>query len=187
MQLGRHRLFAVAMILAAVGVPLPASAGDAASPEAAGWTVYGGVGAGNAGLFTAGDVDGALANVELRAPALDVPSWLGSPRPTLGADIATEREGISDVYAGLTFTFLRYGDLSLEGQLGGALHDAKLSGDPSGRELGCRALFHLGLDVDWRVTENWSAQLYASHMSNADLCDENNGYESAGFRLGYHF
>ena len=27
----------------------------------------------------------------------------------------------------------------------------------------------------------------ASHISNADLCEENNGYESAGVRPGYHF
>ena len=88
---------------------------------------------------------------------------------------------------GFTFTFLKYGDLAFEGQLGGALHDAKLKNDPSGRDLGCHALFHLGLDVDWRVTQNWSAQPYASHISNADLCDDNNGYESAGLRVGYHF
>ncbi len=189
MQLGRrHRVsLALTIVVAALG-SLPAEAGEAADTRVlSGWSVYGGVGASNAGLFTAGDVNGALVNAEVRAPALDAPWWLFSPRPTLGLDIATKDELISDLYAGLTFTFLKYGDLSLEGQLGGALHDAKLKNDPSGRDLGCHALFHLGLDVDWRVTQNWSAQLYASHISNADLCDDNNGYESAGLRVGYHF
>lgn len=181
-----HRALSAVLTIAALGGSLPASAGDAA-PALTGWSIYGGAGASNAGLFTGGDVNGTLANVELRAPALDAPSWLMSPRPTLGANIATGDDEISDVYAGLTFTFLKYGDLALEGQLGGSLHDAKLKNDPSGRDLGCHALFHLGLDVDWRIADNWSAQLYASHISNADLCEENNGYESAGFRLGYHF
>lgn len=189
MQFGRLRdPVALTIVMAALGGSLPAKAADIAEPRVlSGWSVYGGVGASNAGLFTSGDVDGALINGEVRAQALDAPWWLFSPRPTLGADIATKDELISDVYAGLTFTFLKYGDLAFEGQLGGALHDAKLRNDPSGRELGCHALFHLGLDVDWRVTQNWSAQLYASHMSNADLCDDNNGYESAGLRVGYHF
>jgi len=191
MQLGRRRhrdSVALMIVVAALGGSLPAKAGDATGTrDFAGWSIYGGVGASNAGLFTSGDVDGALINAEVRAPALDAPWWLFSPRPTLGVDIATEDKLISDAYAGLTFTFLKYGDLSLEGQLGGSIHDAKLKNDPSGRDLGCHALFHLGLDVDWRMTENWSAQLYASHMSNADLCDDNNGYESAGLRVGYHF
>lgn len=189
MQFGVGNRASVALVLVALlGVSLPAKAGDAAEPRVlSGWSVYGGVGASNAGLFTTGDVNGALVNMEVRAPVLDAPSWLFSPRPTLGVDIATKDELISDAYAGLTFTFLKYGDLSLEGQLGGSLHDAKLKDDPSGRRLGCHALFHLGLDLDWRMTENWSAQLYASHMSNADLCDDNAGYESAGLRVGYHF
>ncbi len=184
---GRRQSVALMIVVAAVGGSLPAVAGDTGSNDFTGWSVYGGVGAANAGLFTGGDVDGALANVEVRAPALDAPSWLGLPQPTLGADIATGSKQISDLYAGLTFTFLEYGDLSFQGQLGGAIHDAKLKDDPSGRELGCHVLFHLGLDLDWQVTDSWSAQLYASHMSNADLCDHNNGYESAGLRVGYHF
>lgn len=189
MQFGVGSRASVALtIVAALGGLLPAEAADAtASRVLKGWSVYGGVGASNAGLFTTGDVNGALINAEVRAPKLDAPWWLFSPRPTLGVDIATKNELISDVYAGMTFTFAKYGDLSFEGQLGGALHDAKLKDDPSGRRLGCHALFHLGLDLDWQMTENWSAQLYASHISNADLCDRNAGYESAGLRVGYHF
>ncbi|WP_026792214.1 acyloxyacyl hydrolase [Pleomorphomonas oryzae] len=189
MQFGvGHRASVALMFVAILGGSLPAEAADAtASRVLSGWSVYGGVGASNAGLFTTGDVNGALINAEVRAPKLDAPWWLFSPRPTLGVDIATKNELISDAYAGLTFTFAKYGDLSFEGQLGGSLNDAKLKDDPSGRRLGCHALFHLGLDLDWRVTENWSAQLYASHISNADLCDRNAGYESAGLRVGYHF
>lgn len=190
MQFGRRLRDPVALtiVIAAVCGSLPAQAGDAVDARVlSGWSVYGGAGASNAGLFTAGSVNGWLVNGEVRAPALDAPWWLFSPRPTLGVDIATKNDQISDAYAGFTFTFLKYGDLAFEGQLGGALHDAKLKNDPSGRDLGCHALFHLGLDLDWRVTQNWSAQLYASHISNADLCSENNGYESAGLRVGYHF
>lgn len=188
MQFGHRDSVALMLIVAALGGSLPAEAGEASGSRVlTGWSIYGGVGAANAGLFTGGDVDGTLVNLEARAPALDAPSWLGSPQPTFGVDIATGNKQISDAYAAMTFTFLKYGDFRFQGQLGGAIHDAKLKDDPSGRELGCHVLFHLGLDADWQLTDNWSAQLYASHISNADLCDRNNGYESAGLRVGYHF
>ena len=55
MQLGRrHRVsLALTIVVAALGA-LPAEAGEPTDPLA-GWSIYGGVGASNAGLFTSGN------------------------------------------------------------------------------------------------------------------------------------
>jgi lipid A 3-O-deacylase len=152
-----------------------------------GWSVYGG-GAFAYGAFTGGDPGGVQPNLEIRAPSIGQPGWLGDVHPTVGLTVATESDQVTNLYAGFTADLLQSGPVSLQGQLGLAVHDGDLDEGPGVRQaLGCRVLAHLGIAVDWRINETWSAQLYADHMSNAKLCDDNDGYETTGVRLGYHF
>jgi len=88
----------------------------------------------------------------------------------------------------LNWDFRLYDKLYLTTSLGGAVTTAKELHDPDGyKALGCRVLFHLGAGLGYDFNENWTAQLYADHFSNANLCKENNGAEAAGFRIGYRF
>jgi lipid A 3-O-deacylase len=55
------------------------------------------------------------------------------------------------------------------------------------RLLGCHALFHLALGVGYRISDDVSIQAYGDHISNANLCDNNEGLDQWGIRLGYGF
>lgn len=183
MKIARLKSFA-----AAAGLLLGMASQPAWAYEWKDWSVYGGVTAYGAGAFANQHVDGAEINLEVRAPSLAGLGWLGDPRPTIGADIQTNSDQISQLYAGFTFDLFQYKALTLQAQLGGAIHNADLPYDSgSNRALGCRVLFHLGLAADWRISQNWSAQLFADHISNANLCNDNAGLETAGIRIGYHF
>ncbi len=177
-------------ILLAAALALPMTAGIVHTARAGThdtWSVYGGIVGANAGITTSGSLDGPQVNAEVRLPVISAFDWFGSPRPTFGSTLATRGSQINTAYAAMTFTLWRYERIALEGQLGGAIHDADLKGDSSGRRLGSHVLFYLGLDVDWRLDEDWSLQLFANHMSNANLASHNAGLETAGVRVGYHF
>lgn len=188
-QVGQGMKFTKWMAFSGVaGMVFLAALQPASATDWKDWSVYGGVTAAGAGLFTNDTVKGAEINIEARAPSIAGLGWLGNPRPTFGADIATRSDQINQIYGGLTFDVFQYKALTLQAQLGGSLHDARLPYDAGAdRRLGCRVLFHLGVAADWRVSEHWSAQLFADHMSNANLCSVNDGYETAGVRIGYHF
>jgi lipid A 3-O-deacylase len=115
-------------------------------------------------------------------------SWLGSPRPQLGTTIA--HHGTSLTYAGLDWTVDLSDKVFFDIGFGGAIHDGRLDGNaPNNNEnrYGCRALFHENLSIGYRLTESASIMASIEHMSNASLCDYNEGLTNAGVRLGYSF
>ncbi|MBC2885455.1 acyloxyacyl hydrolase [Ochrobactrum sp. CM-21-5] len=140
------------------------------------------------GLFTTKDYDGAVINGEFLFRSPDMLSSIGSPRPYIGFDAAIADDPVHFVYGGLNWDFRIYEKLYLTTSFGGAVTTASELHDPDGyKALGCRVLFHLGVGLGYDFNENWTAQLYADHFSNANICKENNGAEAAGFRLGYRF
>ncbi|MDO8420647.1 MAG: acyloxyacyl hydrolase [Parvibaculum sp.] len=115
-------------------------------------------------------------------------SWLGSPRPQLGTTIA--KHGTSLTYAGLDWTVNVTDAVFFDFGLGGAVHDGRLSGtSPNNNEnrYGCRVLFHQNISIGYRITQDVSVMGTIEHMSNASLCDYNEGLTNAGVRLGYSF
>lgn len=140
------------------------------------------------GPFSSHKEDGVDANLEIlfRSPAfLD---WLWSPRPVIGGQVHSDGD-THQAYAGLTWDWDVWGDdVFLEFSLGGAYHTGETeTDDPDRKELGCSVLFHLATDLGYRVTENHAVMIHFSHISNADLCDSNEGLENVGIRYGYRF
>ena len=58
---------------------------------------------------------------------------------------------------------------------------------PTWNALGCRVLFHHGVSIGYRLTDNWSVMGTFAHISNGTLCSRNVGQNDYGVRLGYTF
>lgn len=131
-------------------------------------------------------------NAEVLFVSPDVLDVIWSPRPHIGTDI-NSGDDTSQIYAGLSWEWFLWGDMFAGFSLGGAVHDGETTlgaQDPkqtTKKELGCRLLFRESVEVGWMVTENHSLSLMLDHISNAKLCDENEGLENLGIRYGYRF
>lgn len=126
-------------------------------------------------------------NVEALFRSPDWLGWAGSPRPRIGATVNTGR-GTSIGYAGLAWTWDLTENFFLEAGLDGAVHNGELDNTTKRRRaFGCRANFHENLSVGFRLNESNSIMLTAEHMSNAGLCDENQGITNIGIRYGISF
>ncbi len=127
--------------------------------------------------------------------------YLGAPRPHLGVNLAVD--GTSQVFAGFTWdAYLAketpiLKNIFLIFDAGGAVHNGEYLSAPQdttnpdfgqpGRFLGCRALFRFGAGIGYDINERVSAQVYADHISNLDLCEPDDGLNNIGVRLGYKF
>ncbi len=156
-----------------------------------GFEVRAGILAHDVGLFSSAEEGGIDLNAQLLIPSPSFLSFLGKPRPHVGTNIATD--GISQVFGGLTWDWHFARKFYFSSEFGGAVHNADDLDPPGGRErdgeryLGCRVLFRLAVGVGYDITEKVNIQLYADHISNANLCSSNQGLENAGVRLGYKF
>jgi lipid A 3-O-deacylase len=108
-----------------------------------------------------------------------------SPRPHIGFSV-TPDDGTNQVYAGLTWDFRLSDRLFVEASFGGTLHDGPTaSSDPD--SYGCSLLFRESASIGYELTERLRLMLTVDHMSNAGLCDQNQGLTNAGVRLGYRW
>jgi lipid A 3-O-deacylase len=119
---------------------------------------------------------------------------VGVPRPTIGGSANTN--GKTDyLYFDMTWTVtawratLQQDDgIYLGAFVGGALHDGRLNErDDSNKNLGTRALFHLGVEAGYQITPVYSIELYFSHLSNAFTSSQNPGLNNGGVRVGFKF
>lgn len=135
-----------------------------------------------------GDLSDISFDVLFTSPDIDAFRWIGSPRPEIGVT-ANLRGEESLVHASLTWQLPVFDTpLFLEGSLGAAAHTGYLDGAPEGeRDLGCRVNFYERFGVGVNATENLTATLTYEHMSNWDLCDQNEGFSNIGMRLGWKF
>ncbi len=140
--------------------------------------------------------DGAGINLELLFKAPAFLSVLGSPRPVIGANIATNSNSTSQFYTGFEWTRYFAERFFVNGMLGGVIHNGETDPfDPvldanramMTQYLGCRVMFRLGADIGYDISERVSAAVHWSHISNAGLCDENEGLDNLGVRIGYRF
>lgn len=140
--------------------------------------------------------DGAGINFELLFKAPEFLSVIGSPRPVIGANIATANNATSQFYAGFEWKTYFADRFFASGMLGGVLHNGET--DPFNpvldadrammtQYLGCTAMFRLGADIGYDISERISTSVHWSHISNAGLCDENEGLDNLGVRVGYRF
>ena len=147
------------------------------------------VGAATHGIASAetGTID---ANVEWLMPAFDLGSTGGfTLHPQLGADINTQGR-TSAGYAGFAGVVTLPGGLFVEADLGGSVNNGYTSSPPAGSnrsELGCNALFREAFVIGMPLSDRFSVMAMAEHMSNANLCQPNNGITNVGVKLGYSF
>lgn len=110
------------------------------------------------------------------------------PRLHLGTTISTAGD-TSSVYAGFTWTYDFTDRLFGEISFGAGFHDGK-TGDFVRRDrisLGCSPLFRESVSLGYRIDANWTVMGTVEHMSNAGLCNDNQGMTNYGVRLGYVF
>ena len=147
------------------------------------------IGAATHGIASAetGTVD---ANIEYLMPAFDFGSTVSfTLHPQIGANINTQGR-TSAAFAGFAGVVTLPGGLFIEADLGGSVNNGYTSNPPSGSnrsELGCNALFREALIIGVPLSDRLSVMAMAEHMSNANLCQPNNGITNVGVKLGYSF
>jgi hypothetical protein len=107
------------------------------------------------------------------------------PRPHIGFSVTPDR-GTNQVYAGLTWDLKLTGGLFLETSFGGTLHDGP-TGSIDTDSYGCSLMFRESASLGYALTAKMRVMLTVDHMSNAGLCDQNQGLTNAGVRLGYRW
>ena len=133
-------------------------------------------------------------SAELMVPSPGFLSFAFNPRPSIGFNVAPQ--GISYVYAGLNWDVPVYEKWFVTAGVGGSYNNAERltesdlrpgESKQTHRLVGCHALFRLSLGFGYRITNDVMLQFYGDHISNANLCDNNEGLDQWGVRLGYAF
>ena len=139
------------------------------------------------GPFSNSKEDGYDVHLELRFAAPGFLSYIGSPEPHIGANINTAGD-TSQVFAGLSYEWSLWKGLFAGISVGGAYHNGETDAFlPDKKDLGCHLLFRESLTLGWAITEHHKVAAVFDHISNAKLCDHNEGLENLGVRYSYRF
>ncbi len=171
---------------------VPASASAAMTPEEEG--LYGilseiraGVFWHDIGPFGSHKEDGVDGNLEVLFVSPDFMEVVWSPRPHLGITVNSVGD-TSQAYFGLTWEWDIWEGIFGGVSWGGSVHDGKIRTQELDRkELGCRLLFRESFYLGYRFDEHHNMQFHLDHISNAKLCDTNEGLDNFGVRYGYRF
>lgn len=107
------------------------------------------------------------------------------PRPHIGVNIDFDGE-TSQAYFGVTWDVKLTEWLYFESSFGGAVHDGELN-DKDEASFGCTLNFRESAAIGVALSEKWRMQVTVDHMSNAGLCDRNDGLTNGGIRFGYRW
>ncbi len=107
------------------------------------------------------------------------------PRPHIGFSISPNA-GTDQVYAGVTWEYRLTDWAFVETSFGGAAHNGPTAGDDPD-SYGCTVNFRKSASVGFDIAERLRLMVTVDHMSNAGLCDQNQGLTNAGVRLGYRW
>ncbi len=140
------------------------------------------------------DEDGVNLNMEVlfRRPNFYYDNkfllFLLNPRLHIGGSLNTAGD-TSQAYFGATWDYRMTDSLFVEGSFGGVVHDGDLKRAPGANTpaLGCRVMFRESVSVGIELTENLRLMATVDHISNAGLCNFNDGLTTAGIRIGYKF
>ena len=139
------------------------------------------------GPFSRNEENGFDGNIEVLFVSPDFLEIVWGPRPHLGATINSTGD-TSQAYLGLSWEWSFWDDWFAGFSFGGSVHDGKLKTFRIDRkELGCRLLFRESIDVGYKIDSNHGISLFLDHISNANICDRNEGLENYGIRYGYRF
>ncbi len=130
------------------------------------------------------------SSVAINVEALLSPSVAflgGAIRPAVGASINTEG-GTSNIYVDARWQYETPSGIFFGLGVGGTVHDGQLElKDFDRKALGSRVLFHIPLEIGYRLDAHNSVSAYFEHMSNAYTVDPNEGLDRIGLRYGYRF
>ncbi|NIJ42438.1 lipid A 3-O-deacylase [Parvibaculum indicum] len=133
------------------------------------------------------ETDSPDINAEVLFASPEFLDWAYSPRPLIGATINTD-DGTSLGYAGLGWNFDLGSNFFFDASFGAAIHNGETDKvTNSSRNYGCRVQFHETISIGYDLTANHSLMATFEHMSNAELCDKNDGMTDIGIRYGYRF
>jgi len=111
----------------------------------------------------------------------------GRIRPAIGVSVNTAGY-TSRAYADARWEIESPSGIFFALGVGAAIHDGLLDPTaPDMKALGSRVLFHIPIEIGFRLDARNSISLYFEHMSNAGLADSNEGLDSIGVRYGYRF
>lgn len=111
----------------------------------------------------------------------------GNLRPAIGTSINTNGQ-TSKAYIDARWEVELPWRMFLGLGIGAAVHDGKL--DPywvDRKALGSRVLFHVPLELGFRIDERQSISLYFEHMSNGNFANYNEALDNVGVRYGVKF
>jgi lipid A 3-O-deacylase len=130
--------------------------------------------------------DSADINIE----AILSPSMIfmgGTIRPAVGASINTQG-ATSSAYVDARWQYEFRGGMFFGLGLGAVVHNGHIDDNVWDRkQLGSRVLFHIPIEVGYRLDGHNSLSLYFEHMSNAYTVTPNEGLDRIGIRYGYTF
>ena len=163
---------------------IPAHAGDGVLSE-----VRAGVLAHDVGPFAAKEEDGIDYNAEVLF--LKPKEHVLIPRPHAGFALNSAGD-TNRLYGGFTWDFTSEKRMFLEVGVGAVYHDGvtapSFSAETEGRKtLGCSVLIRGSLSLGYNITERHNLSVLVDHMSNAGICQANEGSDSVGLRYGYRF
>ena len=145
----------------------------------------GGILAHDRGPFNSNEEDGIDINFEILFHSPGLLNAIGSPRPHLGLSINTNGD-TDQFYAGLTWEWEFLRRLFAGFSLGGAIHDGETETNRTDmKELGCRLLFRGSFELGYRINQRHGISVFLDHISNANICENDEGLGTIGFRYGY--
>ncbi len=139
------------------------------------------------GPFSSSEEEGIDVNVEFLFFAPDALEFIWSPRPHLGVTINTA-DDTNQAYFGLSWEFDVWRDLFVGFSFGGSVHDGETETFRiDKKELGCKLLFRESVEAGYRFAGHHAVTIFLDHVSNANICVQNEGLENFGVRYGYRF
>ena len=139
------------------------------------------------GPFSSSEESGTDINFEVLFVSPKFLEIIGAPRPPLGVTI-NSGDDTDQAYFGLSWEFDVWRHLFVGLSFGGSFHNGETETNRTDKkELGCRLLFRESLELGYRFGGRHAITAFLDHVSNANLCDKNEGLENLGVRYGYRF
>jgi lipid A 3-O-deacylase len=115
------------------------------------------------------------------------PMFGGTIRPAIGGSINTAG-ATTHGYFDLRWQYEILAGFVFGIGIGAAIHDGQLQLlDPNRKALGSRVLFHIPVEIGYRLDAHHSMSIYFEHISNAYIVRPNEGLDRLGIRYGYRF
>ncbi len=116
--------------------------------------------------------------------------WL-VPRPHAGFALNSAGD-TNRFYGGFTWDHQAPSRMFIELGVGAVYHDGftfpVFAAEVEGRKtLGCSVLIRGSFSLGYNITERHNISILADHMSNAGICQANEGSDSVGLRYGFRF